>query len=111
MSTQAQVAPAAAVAAHTITITVVSGKITLSDPSLVVNKNDTINWTYAGGSFALQFPGLSPTKQRKDKKNSSGTITMDVRSDVGPGVYKYAIAVASGSDVLLDDPEIIVDVV
>jgi hypothetical protein len=30
-------------------------------------------------------------------------------NEVAPGAYKYLVAVASGDDVFIDDPEIIID--
>ena len=102
------VAPAAST--HTITISVSSGEIVVAPPSLIVDKNDKIEWTSAE-IFSIEFGGISPTKNRKGKKDMTGKVKMDVRGDVGPGVYKYTVAVASGGEVLIRDPEIIIDVV
>ena len=95
-------------AQHTINITVTNGQFTYT-PIPPVGKNDKIEWKCGSGNFAVQFDGMSPAKNRKGKNPQGGSILMDIRNDVGPGAYKYTVAVAVGSDVFIDDPEIIID--
>ena len=101
-------------AQHTINITVSnSGQFTYTTtttpPDSPVGKDDRIKWTCGSGNFAVQFNGMSPTEKRKGKKPVGNDIDMQIRRDVGPGAYKYTVAVAVLAEVFIDDPEIIID--
>ena len=96
-----------------ITISLVSGEIKYSEARQKADPGDTIEWNCADGNFAVQFQGLSPAKKRKDKKKKADPLSMVIRNanELAPGAYKYMVAVASGDDVFIDDPEIIIDAV
>jgi len=98
---------------HNIKISVVRKRIKYDRESVDVGQGDTITWkmdTKDEMPFSIIVKSfISPLEwgtavSPKGKKSIVGTV----RADAEPGYYHYGTSVWDGTDLLADDPEIIV---
>jgi len=95
---------------HAIRINVVNGRVQVTPNSQHSKRSEALKWTCDDGNYAILFSGDSPSDRPGGGNRSGQPVDMSVRANANAGSYKYIVAVASGNDVLIVDPEIIIDV-
>lgn len=96
---------------HEVVVAVAAGKITVTPCCVHVYPGDTIVWRSDGrrpvAVIIEAFEG--PLNWHHKTAPVRGTqITATVRRAAKPGFYPYAVVVPEGTDLLVEDPEIIV---
>lgn len=89
-------------ASKTITIELANdGAITVTPSSQRANPNDQIRWTSKSVDFGVSFARSPFNKVDFKGKKDEPTSYESVRTDTEPGVYHYAVGVATATGVLL----------
>ena len=85
------------------------GILAVNQPSLRVSRGDSIVWT-GDFPFAVEFSPNSPCDRLKGS-SINGSLALKIRSDAGPGRFKYFAAAFVDGRVVTEDPEIIIEAV
>ena len=90
-----------------VMITIKEGYLEYDEPYLQVHPGDTIKWSCAH-PFVVRFDVDSPMEKEWQRGGSGIYATDVIRREAPYGRYKYFVAVWDGSQILTDDPELIV---
>ena len=86
------------------------GRVSVTPSPVYIASGDTVEWTYEGGPFAIQFEPFSPLARRRLwTTGDQTTVEGEIRANNVPGTYRYFVAVWHDGEIYTEDPELIDD--